>query len=212
MKGDPTWVCLPREARPEWWRKEFPNLKRPARRLKKALYDHPDAGTYWEQKGGARVRSVDFLPIRPEWPSCYYQPKLSSTFSKYLDDFKMAGIKSNIQEGWQLLRQGFHIKLEQRITDNGSVYLVAVKWCQLLNCRMVEWPLPWRMTWKTTSRRASPSIWRLLDLRIRSGPTQVLSYLKMGVAGGRPRGGTYSPVSAVLPHRTSRFVCPLPVG
>ena len=26
MKGDPTWICLPPEARPEWWKKKFPNL------------------------------------------------------------------------------------------------------------------------------------------------------------------------------------------
>ena len=70
MKGDPTWICLPPEARPEWWKKKFPNLRRPVRRLKKALYGHPDAGTYWEQKCDAHVRSVGFVPIGPEWPSC----------------------------------------------------------------------------------------------------------------------------------------------
>ena len=26
MEGDPTWVCLPPEARPDWWRKKCPNL------------------------------------------------------------------------------------------------------------------------------------------------------------------------------------------
>ena len=35
MKGDPTWVCLPPEARPEWWRKKCPNLWRPVCRLEK---------------------------------------------------------------------------------------------------------------------------------------------------------------------------------
>ena len=34
MQGDPTWVCLPPEARPEWWRKQFPDLCRPVFRLK----------------------------------------------------------------------------------------------------------------------------------------------------------------------------------
>ncbi|MFM7982855.1 MAG: hypothetical protein ACKPKO_26385, partial [Candidatus Fonsibacter sp.] len=29
MKGDPTWICLPPEARPTWWRNKFPNLRRP---------------------------------------------------------------------------------------------------------------------------------------------------------------------------------------
>ena len=76
MKGDPTWVSLPPEARPDWRRKQFPNLRRPVFRLKKALYGHPDAGTYWEQKCDARVQSVGFIPIGPEWPSCYYHTKI----------------------------------------------------------------------------------------------------------------------------------------
>ena len=46
MKGDPTLICLPPEARPSWWNKCFPHLRRPVRRLKQALYGHPDAGTY----------------------------------------------------------------------------------------------------------------------------------------------------------------------
>ena len=76
MKGDPTWICLPPEARPDWWEKKFPNLRRPVCRLKKDLYGHPDAGTYWEQKCDAHVRSVGFTPIGLEWPPCYYHPKL----------------------------------------------------------------------------------------------------------------------------------------
>ena len=46
MKGDPTWVCLPPEARPDWWQKKCPNLRRLVCRLLNALYGHPDAGTY----------------------------------------------------------------------------------------------------------------------------------------------------------------------
>ncbi len=51
MHGGPTWLCLPPEARPTWWRKKFPHLRRPVRRLEKtlSLYGHPDAGIYWEQ-------------------------------------------------------------------------------------------------------------------------------------------------------------------
>ena len=76
MKGDPTWVCLPPEARPSWWRNKFPNLRRPVRRLKKkALCGHPDAGAYWEQKCDAHVQAVGFVPIGLEWPSCYYRAK-----------------------------------------------------------------------------------------------------------------------------------------
>ena len=123
MKGDPTWICLPPEARPEWWRKKFPNLRRPVCRLKQALYGHPDAGTYWEQKCDAHVRSAAFVPISPEWPSCYYHPKLSLMLSVYADDFKMAGSKKNLPLGWKLLRQGLHLEPEKGIDEHGTVYL-----------------------------------------------------------------------------------------
>ncbi|MFM7989507.1 MAG: hypothetical protein ACKPKO_60355, partial [Candidatus Fonsibacter sp.] len=36
MNGDPTWICLPLEARPAWWQKKFPKLCRLVCRLKKA--------------------------------------------------------------------------------------------------------------------------------------------------------------------------------
>ena len=45
VKGDPTWICLPVDARPAWWCWKFPNLRRLGCRLKKALYGHPDVGT-----------------------------------------------------------------------------------------------------------------------------------------------------------------------
>ena len=44
MQGTETWVCLPPEARPDWWKDSWPNLRRPVCRLKKALYGHPRAG------------------------------------------------------------------------------------------------------------------------------------------------------------------------
>ncbi|MFM7978520.1 MAG: reverse transcriptase domain-containing protein, partial [Candidatus Fonsibacter sp.] len=123
MQGDPTWVCLPPEARPDWWKKSFPHLRRPVCLMKKALYGHPDAGTYWEKKCDAHVKSVGFVPIGPEWPSCYYHAKLSLMLSVYVDDFKLAGPKNNILAGWKTLREGLHIEPEQRVDDKGAVYL-----------------------------------------------------------------------------------------
>ncbi|MFM7988537.1 MAG: hypothetical protein ACKPKO_55410, partial [Candidatus Fonsibacter sp.] len=123
MEGDPTWVCLPHEARPEWWRANFPNLRCPVRKLHKALYGHPDAGTYWEHKCDAHVQSVGYVPIGPEWPSCYYHTKLSLMLAYYIDDFKLLGKKDNITAGWNLLRNGLHIEPERRVDQNGAVYL-----------------------------------------------------------------------------------------
>ena len=63
MKGDPIWVWLTPDARPHWWESKFPHLLRLVCRLKEALSGHPEAGMYWEQKCGARTRSVgSFCP------------------------------------------------------------------------------------------------------------------------------------------------------
>ena len=73
----------------------------------KALYGHPDAGTYWEQKCDAHVKAVGFVPIGSEWPSCYYHPKLSLMLTIYVDDIKLAGLKANISHGWKYCVKGY---------------------------------------------------------------------------------------------------------
>ena len=88
-------------------------------RLKKALYGHPDAGTYWEQTCDAHVRSVGFVPIGLEWPSCYNHPKLSLVLSVYVDDFKMVGPKEHMAEGCELL--SIHIDIEDPLA--ATLYL-----------------------------------------------------------------------------------------
>ena len=123
MKGTPTWVCLPPDARPDWWKKKFPNMRRPVCRLRKALYGHPDAGTYWEQKCDAHCKKVGFVPIGPEWPSCYFHPDLRLLLVVYVDDFKLAGPKANMKRGWELLRQDLDIEPEKVIDSKGAVYL-----------------------------------------------------------------------------------------
>ena len=48
-KGAPTRARLPREQRPVRWKNKFPNMRKLARRLLKALYGDPDVGTYCEE-------------------------------------------------------------------------------------------------------------------------------------------------------------------
>ena len=67
LQGTPTWVCLPPEERPASWSK----FRKPVVRLRKALYGHPDSGTYWEKHCDAHVKKVGFSPVSEEWPSCY---------------------------------------------------------------------------------------------------------------------------------------------
>ena len=64
MKGTLTWVALPEEQWPAWWRKK--GFNRPVCPLKKALYGHPDSGTFWEDRVNEHVLSIGFTPIGPE--------------------------------------------------------------------------------------------------------------------------------------------------
>ena len=74
LKGDACWVSLPPEARPK--NRKWANMKKPVVRLRKALYGHPDSGSFWEQHCDKHVRSVGFEPVGAEWPSVYTNPKL----------------------------------------------------------------------------------------------------------------------------------------
>ena len=100
LSGTPTWVCIPPEDRPASWAK----FKKPVVLLKKALYGHPDSGTFWERHCDAHVREVGFEPVGEEWMSCYFHPSLKLFLVIYVDDFKMAGPTDNLKNGWELLR------------------------------------------------------------------------------------------------------------
>ena len=82
----------------------------PVVQLKKALYGHPDSGTYWEQHCDAHTKKVGFQPIGPEWPSCYWHPRLKLFLVIYVDDFKLSGPKENLAKGWGLLKQGLQLE------------------------------------------------------------------------------------------------------
>ena len=99
LKGTETWVQLPPERVPPEWA----HLDRPVVRLRRALYGHPDAGTYWEQKCDAHCQSVGFEPI-PDWPSSYYHAAWSMLLIVYVDDFKLAGPKDMLPKAWAALR------------------------------------------------------------------------------------------------------------
>mgnify|MGYP003323707049 CR=1 FL=1 len=100
LTGTPCWVCLPPDDRPECMK----GFRRPVVRLKKALYGHPDSGTYWEKHCDAHLTKVGFKPVGKEWPSCYIHPLLKLFLIVYVDDFKMAGPKHQLEEAWKLIR------------------------------------------------------------------------------------------------------------
>ena len=105
MKGKDTWILIPEEDRPEWWKTRFPGMITPVAKMKKALHGHPDAGSYWEQMADQHAKSVGFEEI-PEWPSTYYHEELRLMLVLYVDDFKLSGPTGNLEAGWELLRKG----------------------------------------------------------------------------------------------------------
>ena len=93
-----TWVLLPESQ----WPAEWKGLHRPVVPLIKALYGHPDSGTYWEKHCDTHCRSVGFVPV-DGWPSCYYMKRLDLFLVVYVDDFKLAGPVGHLAEGWKLI-------------------------------------------------------------------------------------------------------------
>ena len=75
----------------------------PVVQLKKALYGHPDSGTFWEQHCDEHVRSVGFEPFGGEWPSCYYHLGLNLFLVIYVDDFKMFRPADKLGKGLELV-------------------------------------------------------------------------------------------------------------
>ena len=47
--GVETYVRLPKDRQPEWWKTKLPHNKSPVCRLKRCLYGHPDSGGMWEK-------------------------------------------------------------------------------------------------------------------------------------------------------------------
>jgi hypothetical protein len=60
LKGSDTWVALPPDQWPDHWHDKY---WKPVVKLTRALYGHPDAGTYWEGHCNAAVLAAGFEPF-----------------------------------------------------------------------------------------------------------------------------------------------------
>ena len=129
MKGTPTWICFPPDQRPVWWAQAYPNMKKPVRRLLKALYGHPDAGTYRAEQCQEHTLSVGFHASEDGWVSCYWHDELRMFLRICVDDCTFSGPDKSIKQGWALLRKGLVIEPEARIEKNGIAYLGCAQRC-----------------------------------------------------------------------------------
>jgi hypothetical protein len=107
LKGNDTWVALPPDQWPDDWHDKY---HRPVVKLKKALYGHPDAGTYWEEHCNLAVKAAGFEPAGEEWPSCFFHPTFRLFLMVYVGDFKMSGPKGALAGAWKDLRQKMNIE------------------------------------------------------------------------------------------------------
>ncbi len=95
---------------PDFWfhdgaKRTKPKFEDPCCRLKLALYGHPDSGGYWEQHCEKQLTAEDigFIPIHDAWKSVFWHPRLRLMLVVYVDDFKLAGPKEHMAEGWKLI-------------------------------------------------------------------------------------------------------------
>ena len=87
-------------------------MKCPVVVLKRALYGHPDSGSFWEEHCEAAVKEVGFETVE-DWPSCYWHPTKKLFLSVYVDDFKMAGPEDELEPMYE--RLGVKLKLERQL-------------------------------------------------------------------------------------------------
>ena len=64
----------------------------------------------WEVHCNAILTKAGFEPIGAEWPSTFFHPALRLLLAVYMDDFKMAGPKENLEEGWRLIGERIEIE------------------------------------------------------------------------------------------------------
>ena len=94
-----TWIELPPELRPAWWRQKF---VRPVVLLVRALYGHPDAGGLWEEHLKGVLKGLGGYEV-PEFPGNFWFPKLKLLLSTYVDDLTLSGPAENHQGFWEQL-------------------------------------------------------------------------------------------------------------
>ena len=91
-----TWIELPPELRPNWWRQKF---ARPVVLLLRARYGHPEAGGLWEQHLKVVLRQLGGEEIQ-EYPGNFWFPKQCLMLSTYVDDLTLSGPQEEHQSFW----------------------------------------------------------------------------------------------------------------
>ena len=116
-----TWIELPPELRPEWWRGKF---TRPVVLLVRALYGHPDAGGMWENHLKGILKKMDGEEI-PEYPGNFYFKGTGLMLSTYVDDLTLSGPSEHHAPFWNQLMSEVNVEPPEtiyRILGRNHVY------------------------------------------------------------------------------------------
>ena len=103
----PTWVVLPRELWLPSWEGRF---KRPAVRLLRALYGHPEAPAEWHSFFEKIMLTCLAAQLVDGFPSVYWIASLAVLVTVYVDDILAAGAPDKLATFWQRLRE--HVDVE----------------------------------------------------------------------------------------------------
>ena len=109
-----------------------------------ALYGHPDSGGYWERHCHKHLVAQGFHEV-PSWRSCYVHPTLRLFLVVYVDDFKLAGPKTSLAEGWRMIRK--QVRTEDPIPLGkylGCNHVVTARTLDLTTDAHApfQWPIP----------------------------------------------------------------------
>ena len=86
-----TWVVLPKE---QWGdERETKYGGKPVVPLLRPLYGHPHAGAHWDAHAERRLAAAGFKEVSEAWPSVYWHEEHKLLLIRYVDDFKMAGLR-----------------------------------------------------------------------------------------------------------------------
>ena len=110
LKGPPLWISLPKYQ----WPKNWHSFSNPVCLLKKALYGHPDSGTFWEQHCNEQLFQCGFKQV-PNWNSCFHHPVMNVFLLVYVDDFKLAGPAAVLPACWKLLGKRIQLDLPKEL-------------------------------------------------------------------------------------------------
>ncbi len=121
LGGPKTWITIHKEYWPSEWHGKYTE---PVGLLKRNIYGHPLAGLFWQRHCQSALFSFGWEQVKG-WECLYKHRKDRLFLSVYVDDFKMAGLKSSMRPMWEKIATVLDIDPPQKLVD--STYLACMQ-------------------------------------------------------------------------------------